>query len=403
MNNLIWYLKGFLTLKITGASPQWALNRFAEEGIAFWDVCWQDDFTLRLCVFKKDGSKAEECAVKAMCDCAVEDFTGLSYALEKLKKRPLLIISVLIAAVIMTVLPQYILFYQVTGNETVETEAILRALDEIGVGFGTPGVQIKPQWVKNHLLNVIEDLEWVTVTQNGCRAQVVVRERTHKPATKNRKGLAHVIATQSGIITEQSVYAGQPLYEVGNTVNKGDILVSGLVDLEHTYAVERAEAEIYARTWRSSEVITPISCTEKSYTGDTWRCVWLQIGDKRIKIFGNSGISTASCDKMTKITEMTLPGDLRIPVSLVVERFSAYEPTERAQTEDEVTEQLKDHVRQCARLDMSAGQICSESWSITEANGCFVLSGVLECHEMIAASVEAAWDKGGVFRDGEDR
>ena len=249
MNRLIWFLKGFLTLRITGASPQWMMNRLAEKGIAFWDVCWLDPFTLRLCVFKKDREKAERCAAKAMCDCILEEEKSFSESVSGLKKRPLLIISALIAIIIITVLPQYVLFYQVVGNETVETEAILRALDEIGVGFAVRGTQIKPQWIKDHVLNMIPDLEWITVTQNGCRAQVIVRERTHRPATKTRKGLANVIATQSGIITEQSVYAGQPLYKEGDTVNKGDVLVSGLVDLERTYAVERAKAEIYARTW----------------------------------------------------------------------------------------------------------------------------------------------------------
>ena len=403
MNRLIWFLRGYLTLKITGASPQWMMNKLAEEGVAFWDVFWIDAFTLRLCVFKKDEARARCCAEKAMCDLVLHRETGFSETFHGLWKRPVLVACFLIAVILVAVLPNYVLFYQVTGNDTVETEEILRALNEIGVGFGIPGAQIKPQWIKDHVLNMIPDLEWITVTQNGCRAQVVVRERKHKPETKSRKGLSHVIATQSGIITEQSVYAGQSLYEIGDTVNRGDVLVSGLVDLEHTYAIERAEAEIYARTWRTSNAVRPAVCLEKAHSGELWYCVWLQIGNNRIKIFGNSGISAASCDKMSKRMDMTLPGDLRIPVSVVVETFLPYETVEHTLAENEVCDELQEYVRQQIQNDMAAGVICSESWNISETNGCIRLYGVLECHEMIAKSVDAALGKGGVFLDGKDR
>ena len=112
---------------------------------------------------------------------------------------------------------------------------------------------------------------------------------------------------------------------------------------------------------------------------------------------------TDSCDKMSKIFDMTLPGDLCIPVSLIVETFLPYKQVEHLQTEDEVYGDLKDYVRQQVHKDMAAGVISSESWNILEADGCFRLYGVLECHEMIAASVEVAWDKGGVILDREDR
>ena len=174
---------------------------------------------------------------------------------------------------------------------------------------------IRPQWIKDHLLNTLTDLQWITVTQNGCLAQVVVRERPETPETEDRRQLSHVVAARDGVIVSQSILAGQALCKVGDTVQAGQRLVSGIVDLDWTYAVENAKAEIYAYTHRTGTVVTPDSGYIKEATGETVRCLWLEVGKCRIKIFGNSGILEASCDKMWERQPLTLPGgyELRWP------------------------------------------------------------------------------------------
>ena len=115
-------------------------------------------------------------------------------------------------------------------------------------------------------------------------------------ALKNTTDLAAQLAAQreemlqSGVITKQNVYTGQAQFQVGDTVTQGDILVSGIVDLERTYLIERANAEIFARTWREVSVCLPSLYTEKTMKSDEKKCIWLILGGRRIKIFGNSGI-----------------------------------------------------------------------------------------------------------------
>lgn len=402
MNELFWRIRGYYLVELTGASPQWALNELTKNEVPFREVCWNDSFTVSVCVPENSLQLAQKCTTRAMCELSILDHVGARIALRSALHRPVLLVMIALTIMAAYLLPRYVFFYQVVGNDTVPDELILRTMDELGVGFGTLGTKIKPQWVKDRVLNKLPDLEWLTVTQNGCRAQVVVRERKHLPETLSRKGYANVVATQSGLITNLSVLAGQPMIKVGDTVVQGDILVSGLVDLERTFLLQRAQAEIYARTWRKTETITPMICYTKQYTGEKQTVVWLEIGDQRIKIFGNSGISVGSCDKMVKRKDLVLPGGLKLPVTWVEESYISYIPVEMQLSETILSDMLQENVRQHTIQNMVAGQILNESWQSVCDDTCLRLTGILECHEMIAASVEARWEQGGIGNDREN-
>ncbi len=391
MREIVWFLRGYLVLEIKGASPGWALNRLTAARIPFWRVVWRDSFTLEVCVLLRDRERAEQAVAGAMCDCRLVEKIGLRWSVGGLLRRPVLLVMLALSFLAVSVIPNFVLFYSVSGNETVPEEAILRELQTLGVGFGTFGPSIKPQWIKDRMLNILPLLQWITVTQNGCRAEVIVRERPAPAETEERRDFANVIATQSGVIVKQSVLAGQAMYQVGDVVEKGDLLVSGIVDLERTYAVEHAKAEIYARTWRTKDILIPNEYGEKVYTGAHWTCVWLTIGEKRIKIFGNSGISATACDKMIEMKRLSLPGGLEFPVSLTVETFLPYEMETGTLAEPAAQLLLTDYAERAARQDMVAGEILKSQFVLMERDGCYRLSSTLECQEMIAKTVKADW------------
>lgn len=399
MNNWIWFLRGYFFLEISGASPQWALNRLTQNRVPFWSVLWKDDFTVTIAVPRKYLKQAEKCIELGMCRKSSCKETGFPKLARSMLHRPVMQFFLVLSFLMIWILPQFVLFYQVIGNETVPEAQILRALDEIGVSFGIYGPNIDPQRISNQVLKKIPDLQWITVNQNGCRAQVIVRERPDVPEIYHRKGLSNVIATQSGVITEQSIFAGQAVHQVGDTVLKGDLLVSGMVDLERTCTVERARAEIYARTWRESKAAIPSTYLAKSYSGKKQTRIWLCLGEKRMKIFGNSGISPWNCDKITRKKPLQLPGGLLLPISVEIQTLCFYEPRSCPLPSEDATEILKVHTEHTAAKEMIAGQILKRRHQLIKENDRYLLSSVLECHEMIAKSVDMQWNTGGNGRD----
>lgn len=400
MNRLWSYLGGYWEVELTGATPEWVLNRLTRARIPFWDLRWLDPFTLRLRIFCRDLEGLQQAAQQAQCQAETVGNAGLRYAVRDILRRPVLLVCLALTMVLLWGVPQFLLFFEVAGNETVEDEAILQALEELGVGFGTYGPAVKPKWIKDHMLNMLPQLQWITVTQNGCMAQVVVRERPETPETIERRGYANVVATQSGLITQQSVLAGQALKGPGDTVLKGETLVRGLVDLERVYTLEYAQAEVYARTWRKNTAVIPETYLKKTEHGGVSRCIWLEIGKQRIKIFGNSGISTAACDKMISRKILSLPGGLELPASLLVETCTEYKTAEAPMDQDTAQMVLADFIRCRVLSDMRAGEILQEELSVAREDGTWKLESVLECHEMIAETVEAKWNEEDFLYDG---
>lgn len=134
----------------------------------------------------------------------------------------LILLAAAIAAGI--VVPKYVFFYEVEGNEAVPSAQILRELRELGVGFGTYGPSIKPQELKNQMLLRIPKLQWLTVQQSGMCARVVVRERPDKAPVLDRKVPTDVIASRAGVLTRVEAVAGNCLCAPGQAVGGGELL-----------------------------------------------------------------------------------------------------------------------------------------------------------------------------------
>lgn len=387
MKKLFQFLGGYVVLEICGAACELALNRLMRENIAFWNIVWIDELTIRISVLPGQREKAVDTITSSMCDAYTVEEIGIVQQIRCLKYRIGLVLLVVFSIASAIILPKYVFFYEVVGNETIPSEWILRELQNHGIGFGTYGPDIHPAWAKNHMINVIPKLQWLTITQNGCRAKVIVRERPDIPKTEDRKGFSNVVATQNGLITQMSVFAGQPVVKTGDTVIKGQILVSGIVDLERIYVLENANAEIFARTWREITACLPKNYAKKGEISEKKTEVSIQIGQKRIKLFGNSGISHGSCDKMITRLELTLPGNLVIPLSLEVSQVTFYDKKMSTMPDEEAERLLTSYVTDYVRRHLRAGEILGSSFRMAQDEDKHLLHGVMECHEMIAERV----------------
>ena len=162
MWRLVFFLAGWCRIRITGASPQWILSALATRRVAFREFRKTDDFTAELRILKRDLPAAYAAAQRSMCDLELMQCGGFAAKFAWVKKRPLFPLLLALAILMGTSLPRFVWFYEVTGNERVPAQKILRELDALGVGFGTYGKSIQPQWVKNHMLFRIPELQWLT-------------------------------------------------------------------------------------------------------------------------------------------------------------------------------------------------------------------------------------------------
>ncbi len=397
MQKLIQILRGFVWIEAAGAYPERLINLCAQNGISFWKVEWKSETCLRLCVFFQDHVRVQELAARAMCEITVLRRHGVPVFLLRLRKRYALFVGLFLFFASVLVLSRFILVIEVTGNERVGTDAILRELERAGVRPGVYGPSVDTGIVKNRVLLALPDLSWLAVNISGTRAEVIVREREPKPEIVDESRPSNVIAAKSGIITRMEVLAGKAQTEVGRTVLEGDLLVSGVYDLEGAQwsgislgsRYVHAMANIYARTWYTVSAQTPLAGTGKEYTGKEKMKYAFLFGKRRINFYRNAGISFLCYDKIKERHPFRLPGGIEFPAAMIVERYREYRAVPVAVNRESAEKLLRKKLEEQLALSIDAeGEILRMSFSAQEKNGILSVTLLGECEEQIGKVVE---------------
>lgn len=400
MKKITDWLFGYFRITVTGAAPNWYLNRLTKAAIPFWNICWTDEFCVTISVCRRDLDAATKLATASMCQTEAVYERGVPRGIRGLRGR-ICLLTLLAAAVLAAVIvPRFIWFYEVEGNVSIPSERIIRTAQKCGVGVGTYGKSINPLLVKDMVLSEIPELAWLTVTQSGGKATIVVREKKLPEPVEDRRIPRNVVASRAGLITDISVLEGSAAIQKGDVVTEGQLLISGYMDLEYKYRACGAKGEIYARTWRENEAVTPQKCIEKTYSGKEKTVIFFCFGRKRIKISLGSGIFPTGCDKMTQKHVLTLPGGLTLPIALVKETYTFYDTQEVVVPESYAKTLLQEAAEKDARQDMVAGTIYKIESDLRRENENYRMKTTLECEEMIAHTVEAEIFKGEMQHDG---
>ena len=101
-----------------------------------------------------------------------------------------------------------------------------------------------------------------------------------------------------------------------------------------------------------------------------------------INFCNHSGIRDATCVKMYLEDYCSLPGNFRLPVALITEKYLYYPLISNPQTDGNV-DWLPSALREQLLTQLIAGEILDESLRFENADGVCRLLGEYACHEMI--------------------
>ena len=382
------YLRGQVTVEVESAAPERVLNLCAAHNIPFWELEWLSEIRLRAVTSRAALPRLQ--AALAQTDAAVTVLRrqGAPEVWRQYRRRYVLwaAAGLLLAASVLG--STHIWAFQVTGNDTVPTETILRTLEKHGVALGARS-RIDQEALRNQVLLELPDVVWLTVNMRGCTAHVQVVERQRPPHLYADGEIANVVAARDGLVTRIQALDGQAQVMAGSTVTAGQVLISGVVDSDQRgYRLLRGMGQVWARTWYELSVSVPLTVQEKGQeTGAVTRMA-VDIGRNRIKIYGKGSMTDPDCDKMTVYRTARLPFGLTLPVTLVTERTvrHAVNETERpvaaacAEGEAQLMTQLQ------AALEQTGGQLLHHRFDAVRQGTRLVVTLHAECEEQIGVS-----------------
>jgi len=373
---------GMLCVEFTSADPEKTLDQIVLAQIPLSHILQKNELSYQFFIQQRDFHRLTELLRRRGISLRVIRHLGIYWKLKSSIERPVLLCLFLVLLFASLYLPTRVFFVSVEGNTTLTSREILSAAENCGIHFGASRKLVRSEQVKNELLSAVPQLQWAGVNTSGCNAVISVRERVREEPAAAPNTVTSLIADRDGYILSSTVTSGTAHFLPGETVTKGQLLVSGYTDCGIYIRATRAVGEIIAQTNRTVRAVMPQTClVPKSVQKDKFQ-ISLIIGKKRINLWKDSRISDTGCGRMYEEYYFSLPGGFQLPIAVCVDRYGFHELQEEAITEDSAQNQLQQFSEQYLLRQMTAGQIIQAQHTLS-FDGVFRLDSSYVCTEMI--------------------
>ena len=373
---------GTVTVELTTADPERFFGDLTEQGVVLKEFRQTGIVTYVFSLSRADYIKAAALCEKRGEQQRIRNRHGLYWHIRKQLKRPVFYGSLLLLALVLW-LPTRVLFFSVSGNESVTEKQILEAAEKCGVEFGASRKAVRSERVKNAMLERLPQLQWVGVNTSGCSAVISVREKQLPEEETMKHYPSGIVAGRDGYVLSCTARKGNLLVRPGMTVQKGHTLISGYSDCGLCIRAERAEGEILAQTNRHIICVMPRFRVRKEAAGRAKRKISLLLRKKRIFLWKDSGIWEGSCGRMYEEYYITLPGGFPLPVAVYVETLTFCDTLPRCVGEEDGKALLQGFSLSAVKADMVAGKILDTMQRFSSSPGLYRMEGSCDCVEMI--------------------
>lgn len=286
--------KGYVRIRLTGYSPERFLNLCRAHQILLWDLQNQG-LHYEMSMSVADFKRLRPLLRKTRSRLVLLERHGLPFFLFRYRRRKMFFAGIFFAAAILYSLSFFIWNIHIEGNISLSTEVLLSYLEEEQVVHGMLKKDVDCEAVRTGLRIQFPDIVWVSAEIRGTRLIIRMKENQDSYEAEEEKpndGPQDIVASRDGVLLSILTRSGVPQAAAGAEVKKGDLLISGTLDilddagtvLHHQYVA--ADGTIYARTVYPYEDSFLLSHEKKAYTGNKRRAFYLEMGEKRLSFWG---------------------------------------------------------------------------------------------------------------------
>lgn len=269
MIRLLRFLRGVVTFSLTGGFPERFLNRSARLGIPVYGARREKERLVGNTTptgYRRLRPVAKESETKMR----VVKKSGFPFLFARWRRRRGLVVGAVLCVLFLLVMGQFLWRIEIEGAGAIPRSQVLEVLRECGVREGVKIRGIDPFLVENRLLLEFPELSWAGVNLHASTAEILLRERDAPPEIVNQGAPCNIVAGKTGQIVKLTVYQGESQVRVGDTVQEGELVVSGYVQgvlqKQLGYFV-KARADVIAEFVEDVLIEVPLTQTIETPTG----------------------------------------------------------------------------------------------------------------------------------------
>ncbi len=342
MRTFYRYCRGYVEAYITGLSPERFFNLCGAAGLEIWNIVSDKpgySFFMDLPSFFRCKAYVKKAGVRLR----IRRRFGLPFAVSRNRKRGLWACGFLAFFLFLFSLSFFVWDIEYRGNTLYTDNQLEHYLDSLGIRCGILKHTVSCDALEEALREEYEGITWVSAQVSGTRLYVHIKENeVPLEIPVKDETPCDLIADSDAVISSIVVRSGIPMVKAGDTVEKGQVLVSGRIPITDDAGTEvaahyvHADADITGVRQRTEEKL--ISCWYQTRipTGKARKGLTLKAGTAAfVWLFPN--VRKTEWDTVTYARQLELFGDFVLPVHLGVIESREVSVSEAFYTENQLS------------------------------------------------------------------
>ncbi len=384
---------GCQLIRVRGDTARF-LSRCAEERIPAQRFCSTKGVLFGY-IPQRDSRRAQSLAGETGCEMAVLEKDGVSCALQRYRRRLGLIVwpAVLTGALLFS--QCFVWAMSVNGLSEIDQSLVLAAAEQAGLKIGSFLPAVDMQSVADHILKTIPGVGYCAVNKIGSHVEIEINEAMQIPPILPTDP-CDIIASETGTIVYLEVYNGQESVKTGETVGKGQQIVTGITEsADGKTRYVHASALVVADARFTREFSLRIRQTEREYTGQKQQRWSLELWGKAIPLYLPDGIRNAAgqavrwlkkaagflfsgpeaaappqnppevlWEETSSRQPLTICG-IQLPIGLIRTVLESYTETEKSFSDEQALAALRQAAAAWEAENLSDGEILSKEEKMT--------------------------------------
>lgn len=324
-------------------------------------------------IYSSDRNEVELAAEKYLLEVKANEMNSLRRIFTLYKKRLSFLAGLIICGLLIYIESLYVWRIDVDGCNDLTPEEVISVMENEYPCYGKKKKDIDLETLKNVIADNFEGVCWVSCNISGTHLTVNLRESEDVFNRGKPTDPCNVVAAMDCTIYSIVTSAGTPVVMAGDDVKKGDILISGAVNIlnDDSEVVETkmvpADGEVFG-----------VCDIPYSDSVDSNQCIKVpkdrEISGIKIRL-GTKIISPYI--KKTKNTDSDLEqeeyclhfGNFYLPVSVTVEHYQYYDLKNEQLDESAVKQRLQEHIQTyIGKMQEKGVQIVRKNVIITNGN-----------------------------------
>lgn len=285
------FIKGYLTLTFCGIDKIRFINLCKNNHLNIWDIDNLEDsikFNCSINAFFSMKKIRRKCCGKLK----IIHKNGLPFYIKRYKKHLFFATGIIIFFILVKIMSLYIWNISFVGNYSYTDMELMEFLKKNHIENGIAKKNVDCEKIEYLLRTTYNDITWVSVEIKGTRIIVHMKENFDTYIANVEDKPYNIISDSTGTIEKIITRSGTPLVKIGDTVETGQMLVSGILELYNdsgevmNYHLVNADADIYLRCVQNYNDELELNYEKKVYTGESNKILQLNFFRKSIYLTG---------------------------------------------------------------------------------------------------------------------